>query len=387
MRNFVSTAASALPGHPDKLCDRISDAVVDATLALEPAARITAETALASGVVFLACHGTSRLRIDHGEVVREIIAEAGYRAPVLDPDRVSVMVSLGELERAEWDGLSGAELASRLPATTNVSVFGYACRQSADFLPAPIALAHDLARTLERYRLTDEPGLQPDGQVQVCIGYEERRPVRLLYVTALATGERADDHALTARVEDRLRARIAGGGLDHAGVRLLVNPPGAVLSGGPARHPGLTGRKTGMDSYGDHVRHGGAALSGKDPTRIDRIGAYAARHCALGLVAAGLAEECEVQISYAVGQVAPIGIEIDTYGSGRYTDERLSRALRAVADLRPGAILERFGLRDRSVGASGIFFRSLSSYGQVGAGPLPRPWESPDLAEALAAAV
>lgn len=381
MRDFVFTSTSVLPGHPDKLCDRISDAIVDAHLAKNPAARVMAECAIASDVVFLVCHSTPGAEIDHTTVVRNVVREVGYHAPELDPDRVAIMLNLSVIEEDEIDA---DNLPSQLAASNNATIFGYACRQTADLMPAPIKLAHLIARDLWNESLKETTDwLGPDGQVQASVEYEDRAPLRLSGLTVLA-GDASDAKA-AADLRERLVGFARSAGIvavdDRATIEL--NPPGSVIAGGPRRHPGLTGRKVSVDTYGDYSRQGSSALSGKDARRIDRIGAYAARYAAKNIVAASLAEECEVQLSYTVGRAEPVSIAIDMRGTGAAPDHVVIAALKNMFDFRPGAIIRRFDLDRLPAQAGGGFYRNLSAFGQIGEREFETPWEKLDLAGEL----
>ena len=385
MRDFVFTSSSVLPGHPDKLCDRISDAIVDAYLASDPHARVAAECAIASDVVFLVCHASPNSAVDHSTIARNVIREVGYRAPELDPDRVAIMINLAAIDVRTVDDEDGGALL-RLPASNSATLFGYACRQTADLMPAPIRLAHRLAQNLWAESLKEENDwLGPDGQVQASVEYRDRKPARLVRLTVLAGDPSNSDGAAWLGEHLAAVARDAEIVPVDETSAVEVNPPGAVLLGGPRRHPGLTGRKISVDTYGDFARQGSSALSGKDPHRIDRIGAYAARYAAKNIVAAQLAAECEVQLSYAVGRSDPVSVAIDTRGTGVAPEHVIVNVLRENFDLRPGAIIDRFGLHDAST-CDGSFYRRLSAFGQVGERSFEIPWEKTDLAEVLAAA-
>ena len=386
MRDFVFTSTSVFPGHPDKLCDRVSDAIVDAYLAHDTQAQVMAECAIASDVLFVVCLGTPDIPIDHAMIGRDVIREVGYQPPNIDPERIAVMVNLG---RASEDipSWSDGELPSRLVSSNNVTVFGYACNQTPDLLPAPIKLAHVIAQELSKITPSNAASLLPDGQVQVSVEFKDRKPIGLSGLTIIAgTGEAQLDES---ELRDRAIKIAQSCNLvpcDRS-IDVLVNPTGAGLLGGPRRHPGLTGRKIAIDTYGDFSRHGSSALSGKNVTRIDRTGVYAARHAAKNVVAAGLADECEVQLSYSVGKVDPISIEIDTFGTGAAPDRDISRALKEVCDFRPGAIVQGFGLAHLPGRSGGKFFRKLAAFGHLGERDLELPWEQRNLVSALQDAI
>jgi S-adenosylmethionine synthetase len=377
----VFVSESVTPGHPDKLCDLIADAVVDAVLRQDPLASAEVECAVASGIVFLAARLAARAAVDMPAIAREVLAEAGYAEPGpggFDARRCSILTSLTELpeeERAEEDPL----------ADEHVNAFGFACDDTPELMPMPIMLAHRVARGFDAARAAGRLGaLSPDAKAQVAVVYRDGKPVRIAAVTLICGGEAAARAALPGLLRAEVLAPALAGaplGLDPATV-LAVNPGGIARGGGPATHPGLTGRKPGMDSYGEFSRQPQAALSGKDPGRIDRLAAYAARWAAKNLVAAGLAARCEVHLCYAPGRAEPASLRVHGFGTARLPEAELAERLRAAADFRPGALLRRMGLRARAA-ASGGFLRALAVYGQVGRSDLDLPWEATELAPTL----
>jgi S-adenosylmethionine synthetase len=392
MRDFVFTSESVTAGHPDKLCDRISDAIVDRFVALDPFARVEAECAVATGTLFLACRFASPVRLDLPSIARETIARAGYVGGAFDAATCSILTSLAETTTAARLEVDEADLddagLEAVVATHQVTAFGFACRQTAELVPLPIALAHRLARGLERAR-TELPWLMPDGKVQVAVEYRDRRPARI-HALAIVAALDPDRRPTPAALEEALRARVVEASFADAELRpdaktrLLINPGGPFLVGGPARHAGLTGRKTAIDTYGEYARHSGAALSGKDPGRIDRIGAYAARWAAKNVVAAGLAESCEVQLSWTIGLARPVSLVVETFGTGRIAEEAIAERLARAFDFRPAAIVRAFDLRRLPGRRPDGFFEALAAYGQVGRADLDLPWERLDRVEALA---
>lgn len=393
MRDFVFTSESVTAGHPDKLCDRISDAIVDRFLAMDPFARVEAECAVATGTLFLAARFAAAVRLDLPSIARATIAELGYVGGAFDAASCSILTSLAETTTAarleiDESALDDAGIEA-IPATHQVTAFGFACRQTAELMPLPIVLAHRLARGLERARAS-LPWLMPDGKVQVAVEYRARRPARI-HALALTAALDPDRRPAPAELEEALRAHVVEPCLAEVeprpdpATRILVNPGGPFLEGGPARHAGLTGRKTAIDTYGEYARHSGAALSGKDPARIDRIGAYAARWAAKTVVAAGLAESCEVQLSWTIGLARPVSLVVETFGTGRITEEAIAERLARVFDFRPAAIVRAFDLRRLSARNPDGFFARLAAYGQVGRTDLDLPWERLDRVEALAA--
>lgn len=381
------TSESVTVGHPDKLCDRISDAVVDRFLERDPHARVTAETAVATGVVFIAAHFGAGTSVEIPEVAREIIRRAGYADPDFNPEDCTVLTSFRELARsgstADERDLDDAAIEA-IPAGDQVNVFGYACRQTANLMPLPIALAHRLAaRLTEVRRRHPDLGLFPDGKTQAGVEYRERRPVRIHSLSLISAQKAADqppaERLREALTEEVIRPAFAEADLapdDHT--RIHINPGGAFVGGGPAVHSGMTGRKNAIDTFGEYSRQSGAALSGKDPNRVDRIGAYAARHAAKNVVAAGLAEECEVQLSYSVGLARPVSLQVETFGTGALADEAIAKRLEGALDFRPAGILKRFGLRHLVRERGGRFFQELAVYGHMGREDLEAPWEATD---------
>lgn len=391
MRDFIHTSESVTAGHPDKLCDQISDAIIDRFLAGDPFARVNAECAVATGTVFIAAQFATQVRLDPAAVAREVIREAGYRDPSFNAEACSVMMRLSELPAGERPAVDERRLdeagIEALGADNIVTVFGYACRQTEGFLPLPIWLAHRLARRLAMVA-GELDYLTPDGKTQIGVAFKDRRPERIHSVTlvaALDPAHRPSAQQLRADLIERvIEPMFAAEPLrPDARTEIFVNPGGELLVGGPARHAGLTGRKTAIDTYGEFARHSGAALSGKDPTRIDRIGAYAARHAAKNIVAAGLAEECEVQLSWTIGRARPVSVEIDTFGSGRLADDAIEARLVQAIDFRPAAIIGRFGLRHLPAAQGGRFYRNLAAYGHMGRTDLDLPWERLDRIDAL----
>jgi S-adenosylmethionine synthetase len=385
MRNFVLTSSSVTDGHPDKLCDRISDAILDAHLALDPASLVQAECAIASGIVFLAVRANSAAHVDLPAVVRDLVEETGYDDPDFNPRNVTVLSAATPSVGARQfeDNVSRPAVE-----TVSATVFGYACRHTPEMLPLSIVLAHRLAQRLRDVRMRDEiPMLHPDGQVQVGVRYRGRMPECIESITlfsALSSQARADDQ-LSAKLHE-LVLRPVLGQIEtplSPDAQIVINPQNSVSIGGPARHAGLTGRKNDIDTYGGYSRHGGAALSGKDPSRIDRTGAYLARYAAKNVVAAGLAQECEVQISYAIGRFEPVSVEIDTFDSSTVPEAEILRALRGVIDFSVGSIERTFRLADLPKANQGRFFARLAAFGHFGRPELDLPWEATDKADAL----
>jgi S-adenosylmethionine synthetase len=400
-RRTVFSSESVTRGHPDKICDQISDAIVDAFLYVDQQAEVAAECAVATGLVFLAVNSVSSPSVDVTGVARQVIADIGYsKAHGFDPDTCSVITSLSHRAlavRRGKDEPNDREQRS-LPASHQASVFGFACLDTPERLPVPIALAHRLARRLDEVRQANLlPYLGPDGKTLVAVEFEDEQPIRIHTVIvnvqhAAVLGEGGVKKDTKARLEDDIRDAVLTPILADSSVkfdartRILINPGGEFVVGGPQRDAGLTGRKNMVDTYGGYARHGGGALSGKDPTHVDRFGSYVARYLARNVIAASLARRCEVHLSYAIGESLPLAVSVETFGTGAAPDEVLERAATAVIDLQPSAVLERFGLRHLPVRHGGIFYRRLAAYGHFGRRDLDLPWEQEDLAAALAAA-
>jgi len=388
-------------GHPDKICDQISDAIVDAFLFVDQQAEVAAECAVATGLVFLAVNSVSSLSVDVTGVARQVIADIGYsKAHGFDPDTCSVITSVSHRPLTERRGTDEPNDRKQggLLASHQASVFGFACLDTPERLPPPIALAHRLARRLDEVRQANLlPYLGPDGKTLVAVEFEDDRPIRIHTVIvnvqhAAVLGVGGGRKDTQARLEGDIRDAVltpilADSSIEFdARTRILINPGGEFVVGGPQRDAGLTGRKNMVDTYGGYARHGGGALSGKDPTHVDRLGSYVARYVARNVIAARLARRCEVHLSYAIGESLPLAVSVETFGTGAAPDEALERAVADVIDLQPSAVLERFGLRHLPARHGGIFYRRLAAYGHFGRRDLDLPWEQEDLAEALAAA-
>jgi len=387
------TSESVTEGHPDKLCDQISDAIVDRFLQQDPFSRVITECAVSTAIVFLAARFRSRATVDFATVAREVIGKIGYEQHAFNGRTCSVVTSLSELPMEDYSrrderDFSDAEI-ERTPVKNQVTVFGFACNQTPSFLPLPIWLAHKLARQLTSVRLkATPPYLAPDGKTQVGIEYRKRRPHRIHSLTVIASQNQPSEPDLKTLTEEIRETVIRPVFADEPiqpddQTRIFVNPDGPFIVGGPSVHSGLTGRKNAIDTYGEYSRHSGAALSGKDPTRIDRIGAYMARYAAKNVLAAGLAEECEVQLSYSIGLSRPVSVQVQTFGTGRIPDSEISSRLEERFDFRPAGIIRTFGLRHLPSAAQDGFYRKLAVYGHVGRTDLDLPWERTDRTDVL----
>lgn len=391
--SFVFISESVTEGHPDKLCDQISDAIVGRALRQDRLARVVAEAAVSTSIVFLSVKTRGRIGIDVAETARDVIRRVGYEGGTFDARNCTVMTSVDELGpsvRAAVDEHALGEgdldpLGAEDPTTT----VGFACTHTPAFMPMPIWLAHKLARCLSVARRSgDLEWLTPDGKALVGVEFRERRPARIHSVTLVASQRRAERPSLD-RLRDELRERVVIPAFADEELRpdastvVSINPEGPFVKSGPGHHAGLTGRKNVVDTYGLFARHSGSALSGKDPSRIDRVGAYAARHAAKNVVAAGLAEQCEVALSYALGAARPVSIQVETFGTSRVPEDEIARRIERAIDLRVAGIVRRFELRDLPKRDEDGFYVKLASFGHVGRPDLELPWERLDAVDAL----
>jgi S-adenosylmethionine synthetase len=391
--DFIFTSESVTTGHPDKLCDQVSDAIVDHFLIQDQYSSVEAECAVSSGVMFIAARYASKARLDIPEIARGVIRGVGYTKDVFDADSCTIMTSFMDHTVRDYRPLDldemGDEDIDLVTAKHQVTVFGYACEQSPALMPLPIYLAHRLADVLASPEVAKRlPYLLPDGKTQVGVEYRGGRPSRLFSITLVAS--QTDEEAVAPEhLREELIKQVVTPVLKKEQfqvddrTRVFVNPDGPLIGGGPTMHSGLTGRKTGIDTYGEYARHSGAALSGKDPLRIDRVGAYAARYAAKNVVAAGLASECEVQLSYSIGSAAPVSVRVRTFGTGEVDDKSLKDRVAQVMDFRLGAIVRNMQLRKLPSIRKDGFYQGLAAYGQMGRSDPDIPWERTDKAEAL----
>ncbi|MDJ0807300.1 MAG: methionine adenosyltransferase [Gammaproteobacteria bacterium] len=391
--NFIFTSESSTTGHPDKLCDQVSDAIVDQFLMEDPHSKIVAECAVSSGVMFISAHFASKAKLDIPEVARQVIRDVGYSKDVFDADACTIMTSFMDHTVTAYSPVELEELddgqIDQITAKHQVTVFGYACDQTTALLPLPIWLAHRFAERLASSKVVKKlPYLLPDGKTQVSVEYENGDPKRIHSITLVASQTEAEAANLD-QLRDDLIKEVVQPVLKTEPFKaddktlIFVNPEGPLIGGGPAAHSGLTGRKTGMDTYGEYARHSGAALSGKDPMRIDRIGAYVARYAAKNVVASGLARECEVQLSYSIGNAAPVSLRVRTFGTGEVDDHQLTKRVNELFDFRLASIVRDFRLQQLPAERGGGFYRKLAVYGHMGRLDLDLPWEMTDKAEAL----
>jgi S-adenosylmethionine synthetase len=396
-QDFMFTSESVTEGHPDKLCDQISDAIVDNFLRKDPYSRVITECAVSTSIVFIAARFDSDAIVDFTKIARKLIKQVGYDQPDFSAKTCSIVTSLKELPPSEYryfeeKKLSEAEIEQIL-VKNQATVFGFACNQTPALMPLPIWLAHKLAKRLTAVRHQNIlPYLTPDGKTQVGIEYRDRKPYRIHSITVIASQNKpsnSDGPDLKTLQENIKETVIDPVFQDEeiqpdAKTRIFINPDGPLIIGGPAAHSGLTGRKNAIDTYGEYSRHSGAALSGKDPTRIDRIGAYAARYAAKNIVAAGLADECEVQLSYSIGLAQPVSIQVETFGTGKISDEEITVLLEKHFDFRLAGIIRQFNLRGLPGLIEGGFYRQLAAYGHVGRIDLGIvPWEETDKVQVL----
>ena len=391
--DFLFTSESVTEGHPDKLCDQIADAVVDRFLQQDPLSRVAAECAVAGEVLFISSRFSSGCSIDIPEVARRVIEQAGYDREDFNSKHCTVITSFTELGEDQQNGVDETELndeeIEQVTAKDNANVFGFACTHTPVMLPLTLWLAHKLAKRLCIVRRNKTLSyLVPDGKAQVGVEFRKRSPYRIHSVTLVA-GQYEPDSPGLSTFRDDLYAQVIEPVFADEPVKpdqkthVFINPEGALFTGGPSLHSGLTGRKNAIDTYGEYSRHSGAALSGKDPTRVDRIGAYAARYAAKNVVAAQLAKECEVQLSYSMGLARPVSIQVETFGTGEIPDEEIASLLKSNFDFRPAGIVKQFRLRHLPEKSEEGFYKRLAAYGHVGRSDIDLPWEMTDRAASL----
>jgi S-adenosylmethionine synthetase len=388
------TSESVTAGHPDKLCDQISDAIIDQFLIQDPYARVRAECAVSSAVIFIAARFASTAKVDLSRAARKVIKRIGYDQPDFNANICSILSTPKELEideRSRFDERTLTDEAmERIHAQNQVTVFGFACDQTPEYMPYPICLAHKIMRQMDAvFEKRILPYLLPDSTVQVGVEYCDGRPARIHTITLIAGQKDLHKPDLKTLKDDIVDTVMEPLFKDQEikpdeGCRLFVSP-GGPFPGGPSHHPGLTGRKNAVDTYGEYSRHSGKSLSGKDPLRVDRIGAYAARYVAKNLVAAKLATQCEVILSYAIGMTQPVTMHVRNFGTGKYSEQELEKLVTRHFDFRLAGILRKFNLRHLPAGHPEGFYEKLSAYGHVGRLDMNLPWEKTDLAEILAA--
>jgi S-adenosylmethionine synthetase len=393
MDKRLFTSESVTEGHPDKVCDAISDAILDACMEQDPMSRVACETCCCTGFVLVTGEITTKAHLDVQKIVRETVDEIGYNRGKIgfDADTCAVMVALDQQSadiamgvdkalEAKENKMSDEELEA-IGAGDQGMMFGYATNETEEYMPYPISLAHKLARQLTKVRKDGTlPYLRPDGKSQVSVEYDENgKPLRL---EAVVLSTQHDPDVSQERIHEDVKKYVFDPILPKelldADTKYFINPTGRFVIGGPHGDAGLTGRKIIVDTYGGYARHGGGAFSGKDCTKVDRSAAYAARYAAKNIVAAGLAEKCEIQLSYAIGVAQPTSVMVDTFGTGRLSDEKLVEIIRENFDLRPAGIIKMLDLR-RPI------YKQTAAYGHFGRDDLDLPWEKLDKVDALKA--
>lgn len=409
-RRYLFTSESVTEGHPDKICDQISDTILDALLTQDPKSRVAAEVVVNTGLVLITGEITTNAQINYIDLARKKIAEIGY----VDADNgfsassCSVLIALDKQSPDIAQGVNQAHEARELLSDLELDgigagdqgiMFGFACNETPELMPMPISLAHRISRQLAMVRKNGTlPYLRPDGKTQVTVIYEDDRPVGIdtILVSTQHTetiGEITDTTAVQEKIKADLWSAVVQPVFEDLAVkpddqtRFLVNPTGKFVIGGPQGDSGLTGRKIIVDTYGGYSRHGGGAFSGKDPTKVDRSAAYACRYVAKNIVAAGLADKCEVQLSYAIGVARPVSILIETFGTCKVDENKLLEAVQNNFELRPAGMIQTFNLQKLPGVRGGRFFQDLAAYGHLGRTDLDLPWEKTDKAELLKAAL
>ncbi len=405
-RRYLFTSESVTEGHPDKICDQISDTILDALLSQDERSRVAAEVVVNTGLVLITGEITSSAQVNYVDLVRKKIAEIGYinANNGFCANSCAVLVALDEQSPDIAQGVSSAQESREemsedeldaIGAGDQGLMFGFACNETPELMPLPISLAHRVSRRLAAVRKAGQlPYLGPDGKTQVTVAYEDGRPVGI--DTVLVSTQHAasidgitDEAAIQARIKEDLWTAVVEPVFSEteikpdANTRFLVNPTGKFVIGGPQGDAGLTGRKIIVDTYGGYSRHGGGAFSGKDPTKVDRSAAYAARYVAKNIVAAGLADKCEVQLSYAIGVARPVSMMIETFGTGKIEEDRLLELVNQHFELRPAGILQKFNLRQLPKLRGGRFYQDVAAYGHFGRSDLELPWEQTDKADLL----
>ena len=393
MSKYFFTSESVTEGHPDKICDQISDAVLDAMLEQDELSRVACETVVTTGMIMCMGEISTKAKVDIPKIARQVVAEIGYDrakygfdahtcAVLTTIDEQSPDIAMGVNEAYEYREQNDSDDGLSNGAGDQGIMFGYACNETPEHMPLPISLAHKLALKLTEVRKDGTLRyLRPDGKSQVTIEYDNGKPVRVdaVVISSQHSADISLDQ-LRKDIEEFVIREVIPAELMDENTKIFINPTGRFVVGGPQGDSGLTGRKIIVDTYGGYSRHGGGAFSGKDPTKVDRSAAYAARYIAKNIVAAGLADKCEVQLSYAIGVAKPISILVDTFGTGKVDEEKLSAAVDKVFDLRPAAIIKMLDLRKPQ-------YRKLAAYGHMGREDLGVAWEKTDKAEAIKAAL
>ncbi|MGN0591805.1 MAG: methionine adenosyltransferase [Ruminococcus sp.] len=388
MSRYLFTSESVTEGHPDKICDQISDAVLDAILQQDPMARVACETTATTGMILCMGEISTTARVDIPQIARDVVIDIGYdRAKYgFDGSTCSVLTAIDKQSPDIAMGVNDAMESRGTQETATGAgdqgmMFGYACDETKELMPLPISLAHKLSMKLADVRKQNILSyLRPDGKAQVTVEYEEHKPIRIdAVVVSTQHAPEIPTEQIRSDIMNYVCKAVLPPEMVDANTKFYINPTGRFVIGGPQGDSGLTGRKIIVDTYGGYARHGGGAFSGKDPTKVDRSAAYAARYIAKNIVAAGLAKRCEVQLAYAIGVANPVSVLVDTFGTGRFADEVLANAVRKVFQLTPGGIIDMLDLRKPQ-------YRRLAAYGHMGREDLGVAWERCDKTEELLAA-
>ena len=410
LKNFLFTSESVTEGHPDKVCDQISDAILDEFLTRDPNSRVAAETTVTTGMALVCGEISSNCYVDIPSVVRNTIKSIGYKGEEgggFDYKTCAVLTSIDEQSTDIAGGVNKAlESRSDNSDTSHLEtedigagdqgiMFGYACNETPELMPLPISLAHRLSYKLAEIRKNHTVNyLRPDGKSQVTVEYRDGRPYRIdtivlstqhdPEINGVSDNKKIQEIIRTDLIKYVIEPVFANDAIKpDSNTKYLINPSGRFVIGGPQGDAGLTGRKIIVDTYGGYARHGGGAFSGKDPTKVDRSAAYAARWVAKNIVAAGLAEKCEIELAYAIGVSRPVSVLVDTFGTGKVSDETLSEIVTQNFDLRPNAIIKQFDLRNLPAKNGGKFYQKLAAYGHIGRVDFAVPWEEVQMAEKL----
>jgi S-adenosylmethionine synthetase len=405
-RNYLFTSESVTEGHPDKICDQISDTILDALLSQDPLSRVAAEVVVNTGLVLVTGEITTKAQVNYVDLVRKKIAEIGYTNAEngFSADSCSILMALDEQSpdiaqgvtsaQEQRENLSDNEL-DKIGAGDQGIMFGYACNETPELMPMPISLAHRMSRRLAQVRKQGELSyLRPDGKTQVSVQYQDGKPVGIdtILISTQHTetiGDISEGRAVQKKIKDDLWSAVVQPIFADLNLkpneqtRFLVNPTGKFVIGGPQGDSGLTGRKIIVDTYGGYSRHGGGAFSGKDPTKVDRSASYACRYVANNIVAAGLADKCEVQVSYAIGVARPVSVFIETFGTAKVAEETLLELVNQHFELRPAGIIQTLNLRNLPQQRGGRFYQDVAAYGHFGRNDLDLPWEKTNKTQLL----